>query len=196
MYSGNIGLHYDLENLIRVIKGFRKGYTSEGRYEEGMKTADGREVVFAFVGAGAMLEKLEEYSEEHCFENIVFIPYQKKEDLNNSLNSGDVHWCVNKKGIKGVSCPSKVYGIMAAGKPILAVQEEGTEVRGLIEACGCGKCCEPGDYRSVADLIRWYIENAGTDTVRQMGENGRKYLEEHLTKEAGIRKYRDAVRAL
>lgn len=99
MYSGNIGLYYDLENLIKVIECF----------ETGTKTADGREVVFAFVGAGSVLEKLVLYVKEHRMANVVFIPYQDKADLIYSLNAGDVHWCVNAKGIKGVSCPSNVY---------------------------------------------------------------------------------------
>ena len=189
MYSGNIGLYYDLEKLIKVMKQFRKGYTLTGQYEPGMKTADGREIVFAFVGAGSVLDKLVMYTERHHFENVVFIPYQEKEDLIYSLNAGDVHWCVNAKGIKGVSCPSKAYGIMAAGKPILGVLESGTEVRGLIEDSECGKCCEPGDYVEVADLIRWYIENAGTGEVKMMGQNGRKYLEENLTKDVSVGKY-------
>ena len=109
MYSGNIGLYYDLEKLIKVLKQFRKGYTLNGIYEKGPKTKDGREVVFAFVGAVSVLEKLVLYSKKHHFENIVFIPYQEKKDLIYSLNAGDVHWCVNAKGIKGVSCPSNVY---------------------------------------------------------------------------------------
>lgn len=109
MYSGNIGLYYDLEKLIKVLKQFRKGYTLTGVYEEGPKTKDGREVIFAFVGAGSVLDKLVLYSKKHHFENIVFIPYQDKADLIYSLNAGDVHWCVNAKGIKGVSCPSNVY---------------------------------------------------------------------------------------
>ena len=109
MYSGNIGLYYDLEKLIKVLKQFRKGYTLTGVYEEGPKTKDGREVAFAFVGAGSVLDKLVLYSKKHQFENIVFIPYQDKANLIYSLNAGDVHWCVNAKGIKGVSCPSNVY---------------------------------------------------------------------------------------
>lgn len=99
MYSGNIGLYYDLENLIKVVK----------RFGTGTKTADGREVVFAFVGAGSVLKTLEDYVAEHHMENVVFIPYQDKADLIYSLNAGDVHWCVNAKGIKGVSCPSNVW---------------------------------------------------------------------------------------
>ena len=183
MYSGNIGLYYDLENLIKVVE----------KVAAGTKTADGREVVFAFVGAGSVLDKLVLYTQRHHFENVVFIPYQDKDDLIYSLNAGDVHWCVNAKGIKGVSCPSKAYGIMAVGKPIIGVLEEGTEVRGLIEECNCGKCCEPGDYVKVADIIRWYIENAGTGKMEEMGRNGREYLMKRLTKEISLEKYKRAI---
>lgn len=196
MYSGNIGLYYDLEKLIKVMKQFRKGYTLKGVYESGPVTADGKEVVFAFVGAGSVLDKLVLYVKKHHFENVVFIPYQDKEDLIYSLNAGDVHWCVNAKGIKGVSCPSKAYGIMGVGKPIIGVLEDGTEIRGLIEECNCGKCCEPGDYVEVADIIRWYIGNAGTGEVKEMGTNGRKYLERNLTKNVSIQKYIDAIKIL
>ncbi len=42
-------------------------------------------------------------------DNVTFIPYQDKAGFIYSLNAGDVHWCVNAKGIKGVSCPSNVY---------------------------------------------------------------------------------------
>ena len=183
MYSGNIGLYYDLENLIEVVE----------RFEPGTKTADGREVVFAFVGAGSVLDKLVLYVKEHHMDNVTFIPYQDKADLIYSLNAGDVHWCVNAKGIKGVSCPSKAYGIMAAGKAIIGVLESGTEVRGLIEECNCGKCCEPGDYVEVADIIRWYIENAENTEVKQMGMNGRKYLEEKLTRDVSVNRYAEEI---
>lgn len=193
MYSGNIGLYYDLENLFKVLKQFRKGYTFTGVHEEGAKTKDGREVVFAFVGAGSVLDRLVLYSKKHQFENIIFIPYQDKKDLIYSLNAGDVHWCVNAKGIKGVSCPSKAYGIMAAGKAIIGVLESDTEVRGLIEESNCGKCCEPGDYVEVANIIRWYIENADSDEVKQMGLNGRKYLEEKLTRNVSVQRYAEEI---
>ena len=183
MYSGNIGLYYDLENLIKVIEGFK----------EGTKTADGREVVFAFVGSGSVLENLKEYVKEHLMDNVVFIPYQDKDDLIYSLNAGDVHWCVNAKGIKGVSCPSKAYGIMGVGKPIIGVLEEGSEVRMLIDEIGCGKCCEPGDYVGVADIIRWYIENADNAEIKQMGMNGRKYLEEKLTGDVSVNRYAEEI---
>lgn len=183
MYSGNIGLYYDLENLIEVI----------GRFKPETKTVDGREVVFAFVGAGSVLDKLVDYVKNHHMNNVVFIPYQDKADLIYSLNAGDVHWCVNAKGIKGVSCPSKAYGIMAAGKAILGVLESGSEVRCLIEDTNCGLCCEPGDYDKVEENIRWFIDNADNKEVSVMGIRGRENLEKNLTRNVSVRKYAEEI---
>lgn len=98
MYSGNIDLYYNLEKLIGVVE----------RFKPGTKTSEGREVVFAFVGAGSVLDKLVLCVKQHHMDNVIFIPYQDKANLIYSLNAGDVHWCVNAKGIKGVSCPSNV----------------------------------------------------------------------------------------
>jgi len=114
MYSGNIGLYYDLEGIIRVIEKFQGVRTPKTE-----ETPDGRDVVFAFVGAGSVLNQLVTYTRQHKMNNVVFIPYQDKEELIYSLNAGDVHFCVNAKGIKGVSCPSKFYGLAAAGKPVI-----------------------------------------------------------------------------
>lgn len=179
MYSGNIGLYYDLENLIRVIK----------KFGPKTRTLDGREVVFAFVGAGSVLDTLKNYVKRYGMHNVVFIPYQDKNDLIYSLNAGDVHWCVNAKGIKGVSCPSKAYGIMAAGKPILGVLESSSEVRCLIEDTHGGLCCEPGEYDKVEKNIQWFIENAGSSEPKAMGIRSRVNLEKNLTRKISIQKY-------
>ena len=128
MYSGNIGLYYDLENLIKVIERFK----------------DRDDVVFAFIGDGTKKKDIEAYASEHNMDNVKFIPYQDKADLIYSLNAGDVHWVVNAKGIKGISVPSKLYGVMAAGKTVFGVLEEGSEARLIIEDCNCGVCIEPG----------------------------------------------------
>ncbi|MBQ3423649.1 MAG: glycosyltransferase family 4 protein [Clostridia bacterium] len=185
MYSGNIGLYYDLEGLIRIMEKFRDA-----------KTPDGREVAFAFVGAGSVLDKLVAYVKAHGMDNTVFIPYQDKDKLIYSLNAADVHWCVNAKGIKGVSCPSKFYGIAGVAKPVLAVLERGSEVEMLIEEIGCGKCSEPGDYAAVERNIRWFIDNAGNSELMEMGRRGHEYLVEHLTKDVSVGKYIEAIQEL
>lgn len=182
MYSGNIGLYYDLDGLIRVIAKFN-----------GAKTPDGREVVFAFVGAGAMLDKLEQYKYEHDLSNVVFIPYQDKDKLIYSLNAADVHWCVSAKGIKGVSCPSKFYGIAGVAKPVIGVLEEGAEIEMLIRDIGCGKIAAPGDYESIKQIIGWYIDHADSSEIEQMGQRAHEYLLHHLTKNISISKYKRAI---
>lgn len=177
MYSGNIGLYYDLENLIKVIEKFK----------------DEKNVAFAFVGAGSVLDKLEEYKEKEKLDNVVFIPYQPKEELIYSLNAGDVHWCVNAKDIKGVSCPSKYYGLAAAGKPVIGVLESGSEVRSLIADTHGGLCCEPGDYDKVEKNVRWFIENAGSSELKDMGTRSRENLEKNLTRNVSVRKYAEEI---
>ncbi len=184
MYSGNLGLYYDLENLLPLAKQFR-----------GAKSADGRDAVFAWVGDGAVKARMEEIAREQQLDNCVFIPYQAKEDLIWSLNAGDVHWCVNARGIKGVSCPSKAYGIWGVGKPLLGVLEEGSEIRMLIDETCSGLTCEPGEYDRVAENIRRFLQ-MDADSLRAMGARGHDYLMEHLTRAVSVAAYRKEILAL
>lgn len=177
MYSGNIGLYYDLLNILKTIEKFKE-------------TED---VIFAFIGEGSVLEELRTYKEVHQLSNVVFIPYQPKSELIYSLNAGDVHFVVNAKGIKGVSVPSKLYGVMAVGKPVLGIMEEGAEARLIVEEAKCGMSVNPGDYSAIEDLIRKYIGLRNSRELKNMGEMGRKFLTEHLTKEVSIDKYRDEI---
>lgn len=183
MYSGNIGLYYDLENLLKVIENIKTG----------TKTDDGREVIFAFVGAGSVLNAMMRYSKAHNMNNVVYIPYQTKKDLIYSLNSADVHWCINAMGIKGVSCPSKYYGIAAVAKPVLAVLEKNSEIRRIIEETNSGLCAEPGDYQKIENNISWFIGSANTGEVEEMGRRGRINLIANLTKNISVKKYADEI---
>lgn len=171
MYSGNLGLYYDLENIMQVIKKFK----------------DRADIVFAFVGAGSIKNQLVAYKEENNLNNVVFIPYQAKEDLIYSLNAGDIQWCVSAAGIKGVSVPSKLYGIMAVGKPVLAVLEEGSEARLIIEETKCGLVTQPGNYQEIETMIQKVINDR--DKYKLVGKTGRQYLMQNLTKDHSIQKY-------
>lgn len=182
MYSGNIGLYYDLEGIIQVI----------GRFK-GAKTPDGKDVAFAFVGAGSVLEKLKEYKNKHLLDNVVFIPYQNKDRLIYSLNAADVHFCVNAKGIKGVSCPSKFYGIVAVSKPVLGVLEKGSEVEMLVNEIGCGVVSEPGNYDAVEKNIQMLIDSSSSDSLHEMGAKGFDFYIQHLTIENGIKMYKKCI---
>lgn len=175
MYSGNIGLYYDLENLIKVI----------GKFKEN------QDVIFAFVGDGSVRKGIVKYVEDNSLKNVKFIPYQDKENLNYSLNAADVHWVVNAKGIKGVSVPSKLYGVMASGKPVLGVLDKESEARMIVEDSHCGICAEPSDYEEVYKCINYIIKNQ--DNIHLMGVNGRRYLENKLSKRVSISKYKESI---
>ena len=175
MYSGNIGLYYDLENIIKVIAKFKER----------------EDVVFAFVGDGTVKKEIEGYATENKLSNVTFIPYQDKADLIYSLNAADIHWVVNAKGIKGVSVPSKLYGVMAAGKPVLGVLDEGSEARIIVDECNCGICIDPGNYDEIYNKIEFILNNK--DKVKSLGVNGRNYLEKKLSKEVSINKYKSTI---
>lgn len=179
MYSGNLGLYYDLENLISVVP----------------KLKDCKDMVFAFIGEGAMKKKMQEYAEQHgliASGQVCFLPFQPKEDLKYSLNAADVHLVVNQKGIKGVSVPSKIYGVMAAGKPVLGVLEEGSEAHRLIVDSYCGLVAEPQQYDDVAVHLRTMYEMDRAE-LQQVGHNGRHYLEKYLRRDVSLEKYRQLL---
>lgn len=176
MYSGNIGLYYDLENIIEVIGRFKKR----------------KDIVFAFIGEGTVKKKIADYAHEHKLDNVKFIPYQDKADLIYSLNAGDVHLVVNAKGIKGVSVPSKLYGVMAAGKTVFGILEDGSEARFIIEKGKCGVCVEPGKYDLVYEELKKVIDNI--KEYKKYGQYGRIYVDKYIKREVAIKKYVEQIK--
>lgn len=175
MYSGNLGLYYDLENLIQIIKKFKNE----------------KDIVFVFVGGGTTKDSLVDFCEINKLENVRFIPYQEKRNLIYSLNSADIHLVVNAKGIKGISVPSKVYGCLATNVPIFGILERGSEAWNIIEESNCGILSETGNYKEIEKNLRKVI-NEKHNFVKKH-ETGRKYLEEHLTMDKSIEKYRKEI---
>ena len=175
MTSGNIGLYYDFENILKIM----------GEHK------DNKDVVFMFVGDGLVKPKLQKYAEDNQLNNVIFAPFQKKEDLIYSLNAADVHIVTNAKGIKGISVPSKIYGILAVNKPIWGILEKGSEAWRIVEESKCGVLIEAGDYNSMRDSLNAII-NMKEKFVEQYS-TGRDYLMKHLTKEQSINAYRDAL---
>lgn len=177
MYSGNIGLYYDLENIIKVIGEFK----------------DKDDMVFAFVGEGAVKQKLIEYCNCNNIGNVRFIPYQKKENLIYSLNAGDVHLVSNMKGIKGVSVPSKIYSAISTNRMILGILEDNTEARSLIEKYNCGICCDPGDYAAIKKSINYVYK-----VIRNHSKYNKtnKVTKIDISKKKSISLYEEVIRTI
>lgn len=175
MYSGNIGLYYDLPNIMKVIARF----------------SNREDVAFAFVGEGAVKPELERMVADQGLANVTFIPYQPKNELVYSLNAADVHLVTNAKGIKGVSCPSKAYGIMATNVPMIGILVPGSEIWQIIEESGCGVCVETGDYGQVESTLRSIVDNP--EAFLAGHSTGRAFLEAHLTRNMATRRYRSLL---
>lgn len=175
MTSGNIGLYYDFENLLKIMAKFK----------------DTKDVAFVFVGDGLVKPKLQEYATKNKLKNVVFAPFQKKEDLNYSLNAADVHIVTNALGVKGVSVPSKIYGILAVNKPIWGILEKGSEAWRIIEDSSCGILAEAANYEQMEKTLNQVIEERENFIVKH--STGRAYLDAHLTKKRSIDAYRNAL---
>lgn len=171
MYSGNIGLYYDLENLITIIEKYK----------------DKRDIAFAIIGEGAVKQRLIDYCTNNNMDNVKFIPYQDKSDLIYSLNAADVHLVTNAKGIKGVSVPSKIYGCMATNVPIFGILEEESEAWNIIKDSNCGILAETGNYEEIEKSFDKIIKDK--DKFVNKHTTGRKYLEDNYTRDKSIKKY-------
>lgn len=82
---------------------------------------------------------------------------------------------------------------MAAGKPVLGILEEGAEARLIVEEAQCGRVVSPEDYEAIRNLIWEFIQKRNSEELACMGEKGRNYLVQHLTKDVSIKKYRDEI---
>jgi glycosyltransferase involved in cell wall biosynthesis len=105
MYSGNAGVAHRFEEVLAV-----------------MKRLDGHpEIEFVFVGEGPRKERIEAFAEEHDLSNFRYLPYFPREELQRSLPMADVHLLTLREEMAGIAVPGKLYGIMAAGRPVLMV---------------------------------------------------------------------------
>ena len=178
MTSGNIGLYYDFQNILKIMEKFKNDDS----------------IRFAFVGDGGIKSDLMDYAENHNQKNVVFIPFQKKEELIYSLNAADVHIVTNAKGVKGVSVPSKIYGILAVNKPIWGILEEGSEAWRIIEESKCGVLVHAGDYYSMEKSLGEIINQKHSFVEKH--STGRDFLLNGMTKDHCIEAYRRTLNEL
>ncbi len=179
MYSGNLGLSQDLEDVLNVAARFRD--------REGLH--------FVIIGEGARKKGLQRMSAELGLDgNVRFLPHQPRARLAQSLGAADLHLVPLAEGAAGTIVPSKTYGIMASGTAYLAVMDEVAEPAQLAVRHGCGLWCPPRRPDRLTELIEYACENR--ETLRTMGGNGRRAVEQHFTRRAGTDRYHRLLRAV
>jgi colanic acid biosynthesis glycosyl transferase WcaI len=137
-YSGNLGRAHEFETLLGAA--------------ERLKHED--DLVFLFIGGGHHASRLgEEVGRRGLSHLFVFKPYQPAERLSQSLSAPDVHWLSLLPQIEGLIVPSKLYGIAAAGRPVLSVADPEGEVSEIVVREDCGVAITPGDDAGLAAAI-------------------------------------------
>ncbi len=159
MYSGNIGLSQQLETVLEAADSLR---------------ADER-ILFAIIGEGARKKWLQERAHAMGLTNVTFMPYQPLEKLGESLSAADLHLIPLAAGAAGCLVPSKIYGILAAGRPFIAMMEESAEVAQIAREDAVGFVVQPGSVEALSCAIREAVDSP--ERLRQMGVRARRLAE-------------------
>ena len=162
MYSGNLGLAHDAQTFLEATR----------------KLAGHDHIRFVFVGGGKRMTGLNHYLARHNLTNVQVHPYQPRSRLGELLSMPDVHLISQLDSFVGMVVPSKLYGIMAAGRPAIFVGPEAAEVARQIKDSDCGQTIPVGQ----ADALCATIERLADDR-QQCQATGRHALkaamEEH-----------------
>jgi glycosyltransferase involved in cell wall biosynthesis len=137
MHAGNIGLSQSFDVILDAAIRLR---------------ADDR-IQFVMVGDGAKRQSLQQAAQAHGLENILFLPYQPRERMGESYAAADVFLLTLKPGLAGYIVPSKLYTILAAGRPYVAAVEPDSEAAQTTREHACGIVVAPGDGAGMADAI-------------------------------------------
>jgi lipopolysaccharide/colanic/teichoic acid biosynthesis glycosyltransferase len=156
MHSGNVGLSQSLDTLLDAAHRLR-------HYAD---------LVIVIVGDGTKLEGLEARARSEGLVNVRFLPYQPRQDLRDSFATDDVFIVSLKRGLAGYLVPSKLYGILAAGRPYVAAVEERSEVAAITRKYSCGFLAEPENPDDLAEkILTLYLDRS---MAGRLGVNARQ----------------------
>jgi glycosyltransferase involved in cell wall biosynthesis len=178
MHSGNIGQAQDLDSLIRAATLLR----------------DLGDLAVLLVGDGTRRRELEELARTLEAGSVRFLDYQPRELLALSLSSAHVHVVGLARGLSGYVVPSRLYGVLAVGRPVVVAAEDDSETARLVRAAGCGLVVPPGRPDLLGAAIRELHD--GEHDVEAMGRRGRAYVEAEADRAVAVERYRELLREL
>ena len=145
-YAGNMARVNDVETLL-------------GSAEQLRERTD---IHFLFLGAGAKRKWLEEQVTQRALPNVSLVDSRPRNQQADFLNACDVGVVALCRGMYGVSVPSRTYNIMAAGRPVLAIVEPGSEIARMVEEEGAGWVVPPGEAALLAQKIQSLADDRRT----------------------------------
>jgi colanic acid biosynthesis glycosyl transferase WcaI len=149
-------------------------------------------VRFVINGDGARRPEIELAAEN--LPNLTVIGLQPRERLSEVLASGDVHLVLLRAGLAKVSMPSKMYSILAAGRPVLASVDVGSEVDRVVSRTGSGIAVPPEDRDAFVAAVERFADDA--DLRRSAGASGREFAETWLSAASVAAAYSDLFEEL
>jgi colanic acid biosynthesis glycosyl transferase WcaI len=167
-YSGNMGLWHDIDTLVRAAEALR----------------DDPRIHFLFIGKGMRRAGAEALASSLKLTNITWLDFLPREQLPESLVNCDAALISFRSGLEGTAVPSKLYGILASGRPVIAQVPAASEVAYTVEEERCGVVVPPGNAAALASAITTLA--ADRNATRAMGERARaayeaKYTIQHAT---------------
>jgi glycosyltransferase involved in cell wall biosynthesis len=170
-YSGNLGTAHDFATMMSAARRLR----------------DDAGIRFEFIGRGKHLEFIEQEIKDGELAQCRVQDYVPQAQLNESLNQADVCLVTLARGYEGLIVPSKIYGIMAVGKPALYIGPPFGEIPDLIRRHSIGWVVEPGDENQLVKVI---LEAAQDPSLRNSyGANARRAFEAFYERKIATAKY-------
>lgn len=171
LYSGNHGFGHEFDTVLEGAK------RMSGEFDD---------INFVFIGGGSRFEEVQAFKDDNPNVHILTFEYLPFEKLNYGLNLADVSLITMRKGWEGVIAPSKIYGIMAVGSPIVYVGPE-SDISLTVEKFNCGFIARNGSVDEFIERIKEFYHNEELRT--EMGKNARSGFEEEYTKKHIMNKY-------
>ena len=174
LYSGNMGLKQGLHTLVEVSR----------------LLAARRDIYFVICGDGPYRKELMTMTQHS--DNVRFLPLQPADALNDLLNLGDIHLLPQLAGAADLVMPSKLTGIMASGRTVLATADEGSQIATVLD--GRGLICPSGDADAFAAALTFLAGNP--ELRRKLGEAARKYAVTHLSRDQVLLEFEHLIKKL
>ena len=166
-YSGNMGLAHEFETMKSALLAFKNRH----------------DIGFIFGGGGPKKAMLETFAAEHQLTNVAFLPYMDRSEINMALGRGHINWLSLSPEFVGIASPSKAYGYMASGRPIVFVGEPDSDIARDIAEADCGYAVKIGDTDGLVKAIETLKDSA--ELRSKLAANGRRFFEVNASKNVG-----------
>ncbi len=178
LYAGNIGMTQSFETILPVIE----------------RLADIPAIHFLLVGDGARRSYVDEQVTARQLRNVTLLPYQPHHVVPDIYATADLGLVPLMAGTAQTTIPSKIYTVLASGRPVLVSADLDSELASIVENAKCGLAVPPDDVDALERGVRQAY--AHHEQFRVYGENGRRYVEQNFSRDAVNRKFHALLECL